>query len=277
MLACRSEVVDVNVNMQLQGIGYEGVLQSMTASFLGGDMVGIIGPNGAGKSTLLRVMAGMWHATQGVITVNGDPVTRINARQRARKIAFMPQELSEGIGFTVAEFIEMGLYAQRTKMGSLPREARDQVSDAIEVFNLQPHAAMPLMKLSGGERQRVAVARCLAQGSPIILLDEPIANLDLHYQIEILETLSDLAKNGHLVILSIHNLELAAQYCTTLCLLSHGTLVAHGAPNKVLTEKAIDQVFHVSARIYLDPFTDALRLSYGREAMQDEGSNVAQH
>lgn len=247
--------------LELEGAGYSPILQPLSGGFSSGRMVGVVGPNGAGKSTLLRLMAGIWKPTSGAVRVGGKVMTRLSARQRALLLSFMPQQVPDDILFTVREFVEMGMYAHRGAWGWIPAPARRRVGDIIAEFRLESHGDEPLSRLSGGERQRAAIARCVAQGSPVILLDEPIASLDLEHQLGILGELSRLADAGHLVVLSIHHLELAAEYCDELVLLSGGVLYARGEPRSVLTERSLAEVFHVSAKVFEDPCSQALRLS----------------
>lgn len=224
-------------------------------------MVGIVGPNGAGKSTLLRLMAGIWKPTSGTVTLGARSLARLSARRRAALLSFMPQQIPEDILFTVREFVEMGMYPYRDIWGQIPALSRRRVEDIIADFRLAHYRDTPLLRLSGGERQRAAVARCVAQGSPVILLDEPIASLDLEHQLSILRELSRLAQAGHLVVLSIHHLELAAQFCDEMILLSQGALYARGDPRSVLTERSVGDVFHVPAKVFEDPYSHVLRLS----------------
>lgn len=247
--------------LQLEQVHYAPILKDVSAAWDTGQVIGIIGPNGAGKSTLLRIIAGVWRATSGQIHVDGRSLYSMAIRDRARFMSFMPQQVPEDIGFTVTEFIEMGLYAHRKFLGSVEQATYQRVGEAIERLSLAKFAQIPMFELSGGERQRVAIARCLVQGSPIILLDEPIANLDLHYQLDILTGLRRLADDGHLVVLSIHNLELAAKYCSAVLLLKDGQPFSAGSPEEVISESALQVVFGMSAHLFADPYTGSLRLS----------------
>ncbi len=249
------------MELHLDTICYDPILETMSAHFTQGQVVGVIGPNGAGKSTLLRIASGIWRCSQGAVLVDGQSIYAMDKRARARKLTFMPQQLADDISFTVYEFIEMGLYPYRNTFGMLDKTVRNRAHQAVESLRLHEFLHKPMAQLSGGERQRVAIARCLAQGSEIIILDEPIANLDVAYQMEILTILSTLAKNGHLVILSIHDLELAARFATSLFVLSKGKLVDGGLPREVLQPLMLEDVFHVVGHTYDDPYTKALRLS----------------
>jgi ABC-type cobalamin/Fe3+-siderophores transport system ATPase subunit len=249
---------------------FQTILHNINTSFSTGQMIGIVGPNGAGKSTFIRLVAGIWKPTTGSVTLNGISVSTLSAKERARQMAYLPQQISEDCPFTVHEFVEMGRYAHHSIWHSLTNSGQKAVQQAILQMGLEKYADVPIGELSGGERQRVGIARCLAQESRILLLDEPISNLDIFYQIDILERLQELANSGYLIILSIHHLEFAARYCAQLLLLKDGTLYAQGKPDAVLTEAAMEDVFSVKANAYRDPFGHFVRFSYRQLTAADE-------
>lgn len=248
--------------LRLEQVSFRGILRDVTLGWVCGQLIGLIGPNGAGKSTLLRIAAGIAHPTSGGVYLKGKLLRDIPPRQRAKEMAYLPQQIPENVMFTVEQYVEMGRYPYRTPWGSLDRESREAVRQALNTLNLSRYRDVRLERLSGGERQRAGIARCIAQGSRIILLDEPISNLDLYYQVDILKRLQLLARQGYLIVVSIHNLELAARYCDTLVLLHNGQVYAHGSPPEVLTEQALLDVFRVPVKIYTDPHAGFLRVSH---------------
>ncbi len=221
-----------------------------------GQMVAVVGPNGAGKSTLLKILAGLWRPTSGRVWIGERDIHRMPAKERARQIAYIPQQWLDSIPFTVTEFVRMGGYAHNASRQSVP------LSELLTQLGLGEYADQPLMRLSGGERQRAILARCLYQGSEVVLLDEPIANLDLFYQLEVLVTLQELAKRGALVVIAIHHLELAMQYCPTCLLLHEHRVRGFGATADVMNETVLQEVFRIPVKRYQDPFNQTLRLSY---------------
>ncbi|MCL6454022.1 MAG: ABC transporter ATP-binding protein [Alicyclobacillus sp.] len=249
-------------SLVLEDVAFADILEGIRANWSGGQVVGLVGPNGAGKSTLLRILAGVRRPTRGRVWVQGQLVDQISPKLRARLVAYLPQQIPDDTAFTVEQYVEMGRFAHRTLWGGLDTASRAAVDEAIERVNLLPLRRARLDRISGGERQRAGIARCLAQGSPIILLDEPIANLDVHYQLDILLHLQTLAEQGWLVVLAIHHLEFAAQYCDRLLLLHAGRIYAEGRPSDVLSEQALQEVFRVEARTYADPYGGHLRVSY---------------
>jgi iron complex transport system ATP-binding protein len=248
--------------LRLSQVSYQSIVHDISFAWSRGQIVGVVGPNGAGKSTLLRLMAGIWKPTAGDVLVNNTSISKLSDRLRAREIAYLPQQLPENIDFTVEEYVEMGRYPYRTASGGLTRECRQAVRNAMEALNLMKYRHVPMKRLSGGEKQRAGIARCIAQGSPIIILDEPISNLDMYFQIDIMTRLQSLAKLGYLLIIAIHHLELAARYCTDLVLLDNGKVWAVGSPNEVLTEATLKEVFQVQAKTYNDPYVGYLRLTH---------------
>lgn len=248
--------------LSIQHVTYAGILHDLSDEWSGGQFVGLIGPNGAGKSTLLRLLAGVRSPHSGDIFLNGRRLEELSVKERAKQIAYMPQQVADDVPFTVRQFVEMGRYAYRRGLAGLDAKSRGAVESALARMALDKIANISLAELSGGERQRVALARCLAQHSQTLLLDEPISNLDLYYQADLLQLLRQLTREGLLVVLAIHHLEFAAQFCSHLVLLNHGKLYSTGTSSEVLTEQAMKDVFRMDVKTYLDPISGCLRFSY---------------
>lgn len=249
--------------LELVSVSCADRVHSVSETWHGGQVIGLVGPNGAGKSTLLRLAAGVWRPTSGQVRLDGRRIDGWPAKERARELAYLPQQGPDDTPYTVREYVEMGRYAHERGLKGLDATGRERVDAAIRRLDLHGLVNAPLADISGGERQRAGLARCLAQGSPVLLLDEPTSNLDLYYQLDILQHLQGLAQEGYLIVLAIHHLELAAQYCHRMVLLNAGQLVAAGSPREVLTEATLEAVFRVSVKTYTDPFGHALRLSFG--------------
>lgn len=255
------------------GLGYSSILHDIEGRWQGGDMVGIIGPNGAGKSTLLRIFAGVWKASTGSLLVNDRDIHTMRADARARQIAYLPQFMSDQNPYTVCDYIAMGRYVYRTPSGALTKVCRQRIDEGIHRMNLDRYKNTPILHLSGGERQRASIARCFVQESPILLLDEPIASLDLYYQMDILRQLKQLAAQGYLVMVVLHNIELAVRYCSRLLMLKEGRIVQQGSTNEVFTEQTVQDVFGLQAKVYADPYSGYLRMSILDEEEVDSISN----
>jgi iron complex transport system ATP-binding protein len=236
-------------------LGGVPVLKSVSFEARPGEIAGLIGPNGAGKSTLLRALAGLIRPNSGDVHLGDVPLKGLNAGERARRIAFMPQHDAMH-PFTALETVLMGRYAHLGRFeleGSqdrrIAREAMTQ-TDTTQFENRQ------LDRLSGGERQRVILARALAQQAGIILLDEPSASLDLRHRLSVMETLRAEAVGRQVaVVVALHDVSLAGRYCDRLVLLSEGVIVADGRPANVLTPANLRNVFGVETVVQLDPAT----------------------
>ncbi|MFN3975184.1 MAG: ABC transporter ATP-binding protein [Dehalococcoidia bacterium] len=218
-----------------------------------GEFIGLVGPNGAGKTTLIRAILGLVRHREGVVWVDGHSIKGISPRRMARLLGYLPQALPPTYGFTALEVVLMGCYPS---MGLFQIEGDKEHRIALEAMRLtqtDAFASRQVATLSGGERQRVFLARALAQQPRLLLLDEPIANLDIHHQIKVLEMVRGMVENGLTAIAALHNLELAVSYCHRLVLLHCGRVVAEGEPERVLTPDNLQTVFGVSALVYRDP------------------------
>jgi iron complex transport system ATP-binding protein len=209
-----------------------------------GDCIGLIGPNGAGKTTLLRAALGLL-PHEGRSNLSGLP-----ARERARRAAWLPQSREIAWPLPVADLVALG----RLPHGGQGTEAdRAAIASALSRMGLDSFARRRATDLSGGEQARVLIARALAQDTPLLMADEPIAGLDPAAQIATLATFRALAGEGRGVVVSLHDLSLAARYCTRLVLLGAGRLHADGPPAEVLTPALLAEVFQLRAKIHATP------------------------
>jgi iron complex transport system ATP-binding protein len=230
------------------------VVKGVSLQVTGGEMLALIGPNGAGKSTLLRLASGLLRPLRGQVLLDGTDVATLTARDRARRIAVVPQEPPLPAGLTVYEMVGLGrtpyLGALR---GPLARD-REAVDWAISVTGIGALADRFVDELSGGECQRVVLARALAQQPRLLLLDEPTANMDLHHQVAMLELVRGLTRNqGIAVIAAVHDLQLAALYCDRLGLIVGGELVRLGPPEAVLTAESLLAAFRQQVVLWAHP------------------------
>lgn len=218
-----------------------------------GSLTALVGPNGSGKTTLLRLLAGLWQPTEGAALLNERDLRRIGRRELARHISFVPQDTHLEFAFTVREVVMMGRHPHLNRFeleGAADRRAVAQAMERAEVAHL---AERPVTELSGGERQRVIIARSLATEANVILLDEPTASLDIKHALEILDLYRALADEGKTIGMAIHDLNLAARYATDLTLVCNGHITAYGAPDDVLSDAAIRQVFGVQTERAVAP------------------------
>lgn len=229
-------------------LGGQEVLKGVSMRVGAGEFVGLIGPNGAGKSTLLRAVLGLARST-GTVTIDGRAARELNARARARKISYLPQEREIAWPVSVERLVALG------RAPHLPPFSRRSASDdaavreAMARMEVEEFADREATALSGGEKARVLIARALAQGAPLMLADEPTAGLDPAHQITLMRIFAGLAQEGGSVVACLHDLGLAARWCTRLVLLDKGRIVADGAPDEVLTAQTLRSVYNIEAHL----------------------------
>jgi iron complex transport system ATP-binding protein len=244
-------VEDVSVRL-----GDADVLDGVTLSVERGEFVGLVGPNGAGKTTLLHAINGVREPDTGTVRVDGDAQSDCSTRAWSRRLATVPQDTSVSFSFRVEDVVEMGRtpHRRRTQFGGTETDRR-RIEDALDLTETTELRARPIDELSGGERQRVFVAQALAQDTPLLVLDEPTASLDINHQVEILRLVRSLVGDGRAALAAIHDLDLAARFCDRLALLSDGRIRAVGPPEEVLESDALDPAFETTTAVSTDPVT----------------------
>jgi ABC-type cobalamin/Fe3+-siderophores transport system ATPase subunit len=231
------------------------LLQAISLTFKSGEFVGLIGANGAGKSTLLQLLLGLIKQQSGSISLNGSDIHSLKRRDIARELAFVPQSIELPYAFRARELVAMG---RNPYLGPFELETEKDkkiIREAMRKTDIEHFKERQVNTLSGGEKQRVIIARALAQQAATILLDEPIASLDICHQIETLQLIQSLTQSGKLAITAIHDLNLAARYCDRLILIGETrgdgakTIIADGTPEQVLTEENLARCFAIKADI----------------------------
>ena len=229
------------------------VLRELSLRIPGGSRLGLIGPNGAGKTTLLRAIAGLVPA-EGEIRLGDTAAGALSRRERARRIALVPQNPAVPAGITVTDYVLLGRTPYIPYLGTETRRDLETVARVLDHLDLGAFAGRRLDSLSGGERQRAVLARALAQQAPVLLLDEPTTGLDVGHQQQALELVDTLHDDLELTVVSaMHDLTLAGQFADQLVLLDGGRIAAAGPPVAVLTEQVISQHYHASVRVLEDP------------------------
>ena len=237
--------------------GPRHVLSEISLEVHSGEVLALIGPNGAGKSTLVRAVSGVIPVQKGKVSSGGTDLLAQTTMQRARSLAVVPQAVSIPPAFTVWETVLMGRTPYLNFLGQVSAKDEEIARIALSRVDALDLAERRVGELSGGEQQRVLLARALAQSTPILLLDEPTSNLDLHYQVSFMETVSSLAHRDNLAVLvALHDLNLAARYSDRVALLVDGKIKAAGAPREVLTAELISSVYHLPVQVIPHPFAD---------------------
>jgi iron complex transport system ATP-binding protein len=229
------------------------VLNAVTCTAAAGGWLALIGPNGAGKSTLIRAAAGLL-PYQGEILLNGVDVKSMRARNRARLIAYVPQEPVLPADMTVEQYVLLGRTPHLGYLGNPGRHDRDRAAAALERLDVARFGARRLARMSGGERQRVVLARALAAEPSVLLLDEPTSMLDVGHQQQVLELVDDLRRDRGLTVVStLHDLTAAGQYADHLVLLHEGRVAASGPAAAVLTADLIEAVYAARVSVTAGP------------------------
>ncbi len=235
--------------------GRKTILQDVSLEIASGEVVALIGPNGAGKSTLIRAVSGVLPILSGRIRTNGDDFASLSPIQRARYIAVVPQAVSLPPAFTVWETVLMGRTPYLGFIGQTSSRDEEIARRALERARALDLNDRRVGELSGGEAQRILLARALCQSTPILLLDEPTAHLDLQYQVSLLELVHELAVHDHLaVLIALHDLNLAAHYADRVALMVGGQIQAVGKPRAVLTPELISQAYSLPVQVVEHPF-----------------------
>jgi iron complex transport system ATP-binding protein len=225
-------------------------IKALSLSLKEGDFFGLLGANGSGKSTILKLASGILTPSSGLITLWERPLQSYKNRDRAKLLCYLPQFLDIRIPFRVRDLVRMGLYPYDIPPASTFEEV-------LETVGLSDKADCLITNLSGGEKRRTLIAMTLLQGAGILLLDEPLANLDLKYQVEILRLLSQLRKeSGISIIMALHDINMALQFRKVI-LLKKGSILGMGSPDTVLTDKALRDAFDLDISVKRDASSKA--------------------
>jgi iron complex transport system ATP-binding protein len=251
------------------GYGARPVFRDVGFAVGPGELVALCGPNGAGKSTLLRLLLGLHMPSAGSVRLGGELVGRLSRRQIARRAALLPQDAPADLPLTVREAVALGRLPHLERFQTESEADLDAVARALALTDTAALADRPVTEISGGERQRVHLARALAQEAPLLLLDEPIAGLDLSHQLQALDLLRATVDTGRGALVALHDLSLAARRCDRMLLLAEGALRADAAPAEVLTPETLARHFGVRAEVRTDSAGHSFVLPY--ETVSDPG------
>jgi iron complex transport system ATP-binding protein len=236
------------------GYAERPVVRDLTVAVPDGRITVVVGPNACGKSTLLRGMARLLRPASGAVLLDGTAIHRTPTRQVARTLGLLPQDPVAPEGVTVADLVGRGRHPRQRALRRWSREDEQAVAGALALTGTTDLAGRLVDELSGGQRQRAWIAMALAQGTDLLLLDEPTTYLDVTHQVEMLDLLVDLNRTrGTTVVMVLHDLNLAARYADHLVAMSEGRVVAEGTPRAVVTEETVRAVFGLENRVITDP------------------------
>ncbi len=218
----------------------------------------IIGANACGKSTLLKTLCRLIQPVSGEILLDEKKITDMPPKQLARVLGLLPQSPVVPEGITVADLVSRGRFPYQSFFKGLSKKDYDAVDEALDIMGITELANRSVDELSGGQRQRVWIAMALAQQTDILLLDEPTTFLDISYQVEILDLLTDLnKKRSTTIVMVLHDINLSARYADYIFALQKGKLIAEGAPSDIITVSLIKQVFDLDCMVIRDPVSNS--------------------
>lgn len=239
--AYNSEILELN-NICFSYAKNGNFIDNLSFSIGEGKFIGLLGANGSGKSTILKLASGILKPSGGYIKLWNKPIQSYSNKDRAKLLCYLPQLLDISVLFKVRELVAMGIY---------PYDIPPQMTadEAMEIVGLKDKADLHLTDLSGGERRRVFIAMTLLQGAGLLLLDEPLANLDIKYQIELLRLLRELKDKKNIsIIMALHDINMALQF-EKVMLIKNGKILGIGNPEDMLTGEMLKEAFDVSIEI----------------------------
>jgi len=238
------------------------VLKNVSFSVDPGELFALLGPNGSGKSTLIKIMVGILHAERGSVSIDGRDLGSIARRDLAKLVGYVAQESATRFPLTAMEIVLQGRFAQGRLIGFESEHDISEAEWAMRVTETIEFAARPVNELSGGERQRVMLARAIAVRPKVLVLDEPVANLDIAHQVKMLELIKRLSVEEEIAAVVVtHELNLAAEFASKVLLLRQGEVIKCGPPKEVMTEEVLRGVFETDLLVDDNPVSGAPRVT----------------
>ncbi|MEU6125693.1 ABC transporter ATP-binding protein [Streptomyces sp. NPDC047123] len=251
------------------GYGSRTVIDGLDVAIPPGVITTIIGPNGCGKSTLLRTLTRLLKPTRGTVVLDGEDIDKLRTRDVAKKLGLLPQAPVAPEGLTVSDLVARGRHPHQSWLRQWSSDDADVVARALAMTGVSDLADRPVDSLSGGQRQRVWISMTLAQGTDLLLLDEPTTYLDLAHALDVLDLVDDLHESGNTVVMVLHDLNLATRYSDNLIVMKEGSILAQGHPRDVITAELLHEAFGLRAKVVDDPVGDRpLIVPIGRTHVQ---------
>ncbi|MFD5308662.1 ABC transporter ATP-binding protein [Streptomyces ardesiacus] len=238
------------------GYGTRSVIDGLDVAIPPGVITTIIGPNGCGKSTLLRTLSRLLRPTGGTVVLDGEDIAALRTRDVAKKLGLLPQAPVAPEGLTVSDLVARGRHPHQSWLRQWSSDDADVVRRALAMTGVADLADRPVDSLSGGQRQRVWISMTLAQGTDLLLLDEPTTYLDLAHAVDVLDLVDDLHESGRTVVMVLHDLNLATRYSDNLVVMREGAVLVQGHPRDVITADLLHEAFGLRAKVIDDPVGD---------------------
>lgn len=246
--------VEFEAKRLITGYGKKTIIDGINVRIPKNKISVIIGANACGKSTLLKTMSRLIKPDEGLISINGKNITNMKSKELAKLLGLLPQSPVVPEGITVADLVARGRFPYQKIFSNMSKEDFDAVEEALEIMGISELADRNVDELSGGQRQRVWIAMALAQQTDILILDEPTTYLDITYQIEILDLLTDLnRKRGTTILMVLHDINLSSRYADYMFALKNGKLVDCGTPEEIINKDLIKDVFGLDCDVIKDP------------------------
>ena len=246
--------------------GDEAIIHNLSLQIPQGEITVFVGSNGCGKSTLLRSIARLLKPQNGAVLLDGKEISKLPTKEVAKNLAILPQGPIAPEGLTVMQLVKQGRYPYQNWLQQWSKEDELMVNKALEDTKMKELADRPIDSLSGGQRQRAWIAMTLAQGTDILLLDEPTTYLDMTHQIEILDLLFELnEREKRTIVMVLHDLNLASRYAHQMVAIHNKTIYAQGKPEDIITYEMVRAVFGMTCEITIDPlFGTPLCIPHGK-------------
>jgi len=232
------------------------LLDKVSCEIKPGTMVALVGHNGSGKSTLIKALSGEVSLNSGNVSLDKRCISKFGSKELAKSMAYLPQKLPEAAGFTVSELVMLGRYPHQKWLQKPNQEDHAKVAEAIQLTSMESFSERITATLSGGERARAWLAMCIAQDTKYLLLDEPLAALDMQYQIEVIKLIRQLVdEQGLSVVIILHDINLAAQYADHIIALKKGGICHSGDVKSTMQESVLQEIFNVDMSFLAHPKT----------------------
>lgn len=231
------------------GYGSRVVVAGISLDVKEGEVLCLLGPNGAGKTTLFRTLLGLIHPLAGEITLDGKALNSLSARERAARMAYVPQAHAGVFAYSVLDVVLMGRTARLGLFASPGKADEEAALEALKSIGIERLAKEDYTRISGGERQLTLIARALAQGTPLLVLDEPTANLDFGNSARVLARVAALARQGYAIVLSTHEPDHALTIGTRVVIVHEGRIAATGTPREIVTSERLSSVYNIGVAV----------------------------
>lgn len=256
MTALRNDATRLGAEGVTVGYADRVVLDNLDVTIPTGVITTVIGPNGCGKSTLLRTLSRLLTPRQGTVLLDGHDIARLRTKDVAKRMGLLPQTPIAPEGLTVADLVARGRHPHQSWVRQWSSDDADVVAKALRMTGVADLAHRPVDSLSGGQRQRVWISMTLAQGTDLLLLDEPTTYLDLAHAIDVIDLVDDLHESGCTIVMVLHDLNLAVRYSDNLIVMRSGSIVAQGHPSEVITSELLLDTFGLQAKVIDDPVSE---------------------